>query len=1155
LVVLLLISVSAFWLQDVAAATLRHEPVSLARSAVSAVEQSWELWGGLATGQLGGITLGRGTFGGLAERPLSQILSELFWRSLVLLLLAMLAGGLLGGFVGVLAAAARRSQSSMGLILLSIVGVSTPSFFLGMLLQYLEILFYKTTGVQLLPVGGFGWDAHLVLPVLVLAARPIAQVTRLTYVRVGEILDRDYVRTARAKGLWRWQVWGRHVLPNAAATVLTAMGTSLRFSLSSLPVVEFLFGWPGAGRAMLDTLRSGQTQAATVLVVIMGALFVLVNMLLDVAYRALDPRLARQPSQSVGAGPVRARLGDLGRELLGGLSRLLRGRRADPMAPLPDALQQHLAADTDGSQGVYTRARREAWRRAVLGNPALALGAVLALVLVVAVVLGPSLARYPTNELHTTLLVAGEELHPPLAPSAAYALGTDVQGRDILSLLLVGARRTMVLALLAAVLRLLLGGMLGFVAGWNAGGRLDRLIMGLGEALSAFPALLMAMLLVYALGIRQGLSTFVLALALVGWSEVMQTVRGQVLAIRPRAFVEAARSTGLSEQQILSAHVLPNVWPTMVSLAFLEMGGVLMLLGELGFLGVFIGGGLAAEGEALPSLVYYDIAEWSVMLANSWRAFRSYPWTMLYPGLAFFVAILGFTLLGEGIRFLTERLTLSFRALFNRYTLAALVLLVFGGRAMMTSTGYPATYAPKAETLYVQRALADIEVLASPRFAGRLSGSKGGDETADWLAARFAELGLQSAGEEADSYFQTVPGYYRDLVGRPELVFTGPDGQTIRGVYGADFARRPGQWDVGGVGSGELVLVADGTGFSLSRQQGAQELGITMEDYVRTDRIVYRLLDDDLAAASTLGRSGTLSATDADLAAYPYRLLQPTSQLEADTTPSLVLSRELAERVITASGQDMADFTRRLPRAPGDRSLYIPTGWQCQVRVPAFSREGVPVRNVIAFWPGSDVALDAELIVLSAYYDGLGFSHDGTMMPGANDNASGVATMLEVVRTLRAQGFVPKRTIMVVGWVGGERQRVANYTRFLDARLGFAEAYDVVAGIALEGVGAGSGDRAVLTHVTRVSLQEVLQQAAGQVGTRVSTNLPGLHDELGGWEAPSGSVPSLTVSWQGADDLAHRPTDTIAQIDADKLGQVGRMVSLATMVLANDPAY
>ena len=148
----------------------------------------------------------------------------------------------------------------------------TPSFFLGTLLQWLEIALYRATGVQLLPVGGFGWDRHLVLPVLVLAARPVAQVTRLAYAQFSTVFAADYVRTANAKGLRALTVWLRHITPNGATTVLTAMGTSLRFALSSLPVVEYMFGWPGAGRALLEALNTSQMGAATVLLLTLGAL-------------------------------------------------------------------------------------------------------------------------------------------------------------------------------------------------------------------------------------------------------------------------------------------------------------------------------------------------------------------------------------------------------------------------------------------------------------------------------------------------------------------------------------------------------------------------------------------------------------------------------------------------------------------------------------------------------------------------------------------------------------------------------------------------------------------------------------------------------------------------------------------------------------------
>ena len=125
---------------------------------------------------------------------------------------------------------------------LTLLGISLPSFTVAALLQIGEVYWYRRFGFRLVPVGGFGWDAHLVIPVLVLAARPLAHLTRITYMTFGEILSQDYVRTAHSKGLHGSVVMWGHAYPNAAIPILTALGVCLRFSLGSLPVVEYFLG-------------------------------------------------------------------------------------------------------------------------------------------------------------------------------------------------------------------------------------------------------------------------------------------------------------------------------------------------------------------------------------------------------------------------------------------------------------------------------------------------------------------------------------------------------------------------------------------------------------------------------------------------------------------------------------------------------------------------------------------------------------------------------------------------------------------------------------------------------------------------------------------------------------------------------------------------
>lgn len=180
---------------------------------------------------------------GVSQRtvPVTTVVRETYSKSIGLLGFSLLVAASFGLIAGVVAAARHRSPLAILLLTLTLLGTSTPSFFAALLLQIGEIQWLRVFGFRLVPVGGFGWDAHIILPALVLAARPLAQITRVTYMTLSESLEQDYVRTAAAKGLGNLQILRDHALRNAAVPVLTAVGISLRFSLGSLPVVEYYF--------------------------------------------------------------------------------------------------------------------------------------------------------------------------------------------------------------------------------------------------------------------------------------------------------------------------------------------------------------------------------------------------------------------------------------------------------------------------------------------------------------------------------------------------------------------------------------------------------------------------------------------------------------------------------------------------------------------------------------------------------------------------------------------------------------------------------------------------------------------------------------------------------------------------------------------------
>jgi peptide/nickel transport system permease protein len=243
---------------------------------------------GLARGDLGTVASPYRSISGI---PVTTELARALPKSLGLLAVSMMLAVVVGLLLG-MTAAQRRSSPVAGLLLfISTLGVSTPSYFAAMLLIWLGVWLFSATGEHLFPIGGFGWDAHVILPTLVLAARPAAAVTRLSYNSLVEILEADYIRTARSKGLPPRLVQTDHVLRNAGVPILTTVLVSLRFSLAVLPIVEYIFSWPGIGLALLTAVQVGDTTATVGYVLTLALLIVLVNLLLEFLYPRIDPRL------------------------------------------------------------------------------------------------------------------------------------------------------------------------------------------------------------------------------------------------------------------------------------------------------------------------------------------------------------------------------------------------------------------------------------------------------------------------------------------------------------------------------------------------------------------------------------------------------------------------------------------------------------------------------------------------------------------------------------------------------------------------------------------------------------------------------------------------------------------------------------------------
>jgi peptide/nickel transport system permease protein len=171
--------------------------------------------------------------------------------------------------------------------LLALVGQSMPSFWLGIML----IIFFGVR-LHILPTSGYGSWEHLLLPALTLAASQIALVARLTRSATLDVINQDYVRTARSKGLAEGRVYGGHVLRNSLIPVITVLGLQIGNLLSGAIITETVFGWPGVGQLLVSSISSRDYPVVQVMVVFSAVFFVLITLAVDLMYLVIDPRIA-----------------------------------------------------------------------------------------------------------------------------------------------------------------------------------------------------------------------------------------------------------------------------------------------------------------------------------------------------------------------------------------------------------------------------------------------------------------------------------------------------------------------------------------------------------------------------------------------------------------------------------------------------------------------------------------------------------------------------------------------------------------------------------------------------------------------------------------------------------------------------------------------
>jgi ABC-type dipeptide/oligopeptide/nickel transport system permease subunit len=270
------------------------------------------------------------------------------------------------------------------------------------------------------------------------------------------------------------------------------------------------------------------------------------------------------------------------------------------------------------------KSKRYVTLRRLAAHPGGLAGTVMVVVVVLAGALAPLLTPYQPDQIEME-----RALEPP---SVEHLMGTDVFGRDVATGLLYGARFSLEVSVLSRLIAIAIGTFLGLLAGYF-GGRLDNVVMRLADVTLAYPGLLLLIAVIAAVG--PSMAALFIALGIVGWAGVARLVRAQVLSLKEREFILAIRSLGAPHAKIMARHLLPNCATQLIVIFSMGLGAAIMAESSMSFLGL---------GAQPPT------ASWGSMISSGLDYLRVAPWLSLAPGFVITLTVLGFNLLGDGLR-------------------------------------------------------------------------------------------------------------------------------------------------------------------------------------------------------------------------------------------------------------------------------------------------------------------------------------------------------------------------------------------------------------------------------------------------------------------------------------------------------------------------
>src|SRR5215218_1996100 len=512
------------------------------------IYQQYLNWiGGLLHGDLG--------YSYVSEKPALQEILPRIPITARLAALALLFSASIGIPLGVISAVHQGSRLDYTLRIVSLSGLSLPSFWLGLLILMASVSLFGSMPIYN-PNPKTWTEAFAIyaVPAMAVGFRSAALTMRITRSSMLEILRQDYIRTARAKGASEASVNYRHALKNAILPVITVIGIEAAFLIGGLIVTETVFNIPGIARFLVEALRWRDYPIVQNLVMLIAVVVVVANFTVDMLYAAIDPRI-RYHSELKRAG----------------------------------------AHSTHGWRKLAFMAQRY-----ILGT----VGLFIMLTFVGVAAFADLICRFDPLSV--------DSAHRLAAPSALHWLGTDSFGRDVWSRIVHGARISLAVGIGSTLLGSSIGVVIGLASGYLSGW-VDLVFQRITDILQALPLLVLALVMTAALG--PSLPNVIIAIAIPLIPTVARVIRANTLALREQPFVEAAKSIGMSEMRIALRHVLPNTLAPLIVLATAQLGSTILTEASLSFLGLGIPEPYPSWGRMLSESAaeYVRTAPWLVI--------------------------------------------------------------------------------------------------------------------------------------------------------------------------------------------------------------------------------------------------------------------------------------------------------------------------------------------------------------------------------------------------------------------------------------------------------------------------------------------------------------------------------------------------------------